>query len=539
MDGKQFGDEIVSIVRTFVERTVLTRLDALEKQISALPVPKDGQDADPAAAAEIAVQKLMPELASLRSEISALNSSVDPAEIKAIVAEAVAEIPVPKDGAPGAPGEPGKSVTVEDVAPLIEAAVEKRVAAIEVKDGRDGVGMAGAMIDREGQLVITMTDGSTKALGTVVGADGKSVTLDEVMPVITKAVADQISQIPIPKNGVDGKSVTVQDVLPVIEAEVAAAVAALPPAPAGQDGKSVTVEEVMPAIVAEIDARFAALPVPENGKDGTSVTLEDVAPIIEKAVAEKVAEIPVPQDGKSVDPAEVKAMVEETVAKAVADIPPGPAGKDGQSVSVADVEPVILAEVKRLVAEFPVPQDGKSVTLDEVAPVISAEVEKAVAKIPVPKDGLGMAGSFIDRDGNLIVTMTDGTAKELGPVVGRDGKDAELPDLSGLEEIAEIPDELNERIAKAVRLMAETPVLETAAAGYQPQHFAAPAMKTQPDIHVHMPEIKEMKVSMEAQIPPQEIVVKNELPPPRKTRTVVEEHDARGRVKKFRQEEIE
>ena len=157
----------------------------------------------------------------------------------------------------------------------------------------------------------------------------------------------------------------------------------------------------------------------------------------------------------------------------------------------------------------------------------------------MPKDGLGIAGSFIDRDGNLIVTMTDGTAKELGPVVGRDGRDAEVPDLSEIEDLKALPDELNERIAKAVRLMAETPVLEVAAAAYQTQIAAPAAVKTQPDIHVHMPEIKEMRVSMDAVIPAQEIVVKNELPPPRKTRTVVEEHDARGRVKKFRQEEID
>jgi hypothetical protein len=467
-----------------------------------------------------------------------------------VVAEAVAAIPVPKDG------EPGKSVTVEDVAPLIEAAVEKRVASIEVKDGRDGVGMAGAMIDREGQLVITMTDGSTKALGTVVGTDGKSVTLDDVMPVITKAVVDQISQIPIPKDGVDGKSVALEDVIPVISSEIQKAVAALPPAPAGQDGKSVTIDEVKPVLKALVDdevipfiearleTEISAIPVPENGKDGTSVTVDDVRPVIEEAVAKAVAQIPVPQDGKSVEPEVVEAMVHAAVSKAVSEIPPAEPGKDGTSVTLDQVEPVVLAEVKRLVAEFPVPQDGKSVTPDEVAPLVAAEVEKAVAKIPVPKDGVGMAGSFIDREGNLVITLTDGTAKALGPVIGRDGRDgvdgksADVPDLSELEELTSLPDEINERIAKAVRLMAETPVVDIAAAGFQ-QNLMAPAVKAQPDIHVHMPEIKEMRVSMEAKIPPQEIVVQNQLPPPRKTRTVVEEHDARGRVKKFRQEEIE
>lgn len=39
------------------------------------------------------------------------------------------------------------------------------------------------------------------------------------------------------------------------------------------------------------------------------------------------------------------------------------------------------------------------------------------------KDGAGIADLLIDRDGNLIATMTDGRVKSLGIVIGRDGKD--------------------------------------------------------------------------------------------------------------------
>ncbi|UAK23664.1 collagen-like protein [Sphingomonas nostoxanthinifaciens] len=39
------------------------------------------------------------------------------------------------------------------------------------------------------------------------------------------------------------------------------------------------------------------------------------------------------------------------------------------------------------------------------------------------KDGVGAAGAVIDRSGNLLLTMTDGTVRELGQVVGRDGVD--------------------------------------------------------------------------------------------------------------------
>ena len=47
---------------------------------------------------------------------------------------------------------------------------------------------------------------------------------------------------------------------------------------------------------------------------------------------------------------------------------------------------------------------------------------KAVDALPAPapgKDGIGLAGAMIDRDGALQVTMTDGTVKDLGPVVGK------------------------------------------------------------------------------------------------------------------------
>lgn len=45
------------------------------------------------------------------------------------------------------------------------------------------------------------------------------------------------------------------------------------------------------------------------------------------------------------------------------------------------------------------------------------------AKIKELESRLGVANTLIDRDGCLIVTMTNGDAKSLGKVVGTDGKD--------------------------------------------------------------------------------------------------------------------
>ena len=55
-----------------------------------------------------------------------------------------------------------------------------------------------------------------------------------------------------------------------------------------------------------------------------------------------------------------------------------------------------------------------------------------------------MAGTMIDRDGNLIATMTNGEARNLGCVVGKDGKDGvdgvslDLFEMEYLEETHEV-----------------------------------------------------------------------------------------------------
>lgn len=110
----------------------------------------------------------------------------------------------------------------------------------------------------------------------------------------------------------------------------------------------------------------------------------------------------------------------------------GEAGAPGR-----DAEPVAVADV---VAEL--------LTTDQLATLVDLQVEAAVAKYfeanPVQHgkdgakgepgdrgekgetgtagaDGVGLAGAMIDRDGNLIVTKTNGEAIPLGRVVGKDG----------------------------------------------------------------------------------------------------------------------
>ena len=103
-------------------------------------------------------------------------------------------------------------------------------------------------------------------------------------------------------------------------------------------------------------------------------------------------------------------------------------GEDGKFVAPEDVAPMIAEEVAKAVASLPAPKDGESVTVEDVAPLIAEQVKAAVEAIPKPKDGrdgkdgVGLAGAAIDRDGNLIITLTSGEAKSLGRVVGADGQ---------------------------------------------------------------------------------------------------------------------
>lgn len=131
-DGKAFGAEIVGVVKGYLAKElkpIAARIEALEKRIDAIPAPVD-----------------------VSSDLAALKSAVE-------------AITIPEF--PEAPELP-------DFEAMIGTAVIDAVSAIKAPaDGKDGVGLAGAFIDREGNLVVTMTNGEPKSLGPVVGKDGE------------------------------------------------------------------------------------------------------------------------------------------------------------------------------------------------------------------------------------------------------------------------------------------------------------------------------------------------------------------------------
>lgn len=134
IDATAFGAELAGIVKAAVA-PVVARLELIEKRINDLPLPKD---TEPEQVAALVRDQIKADLDAVRDEVNALAL--------------------------------GKSVTAEDLTPIVADEVQKAVAAIPA--AKDGVGLAGALIDRDGQLVVTLTNGDTKALGAVVGGKG-------------------------------------------------------------------------------------------------------------------------------------------------------------------------------------------------------------------------------------------------------------------------------------------------------------------------------------------------------------------------------
>ena len=80
------------------------------------------------------------------------------------LADAVAAIPTQK-------GEPGKDVDMAEVRALVDMAAQS-IEPIKGEPGKDGIGISEAVIDRDGELVLTLSDGRVKQLGRVAGRDG-------------------------------------------------------------------------------------------------------------------------------------------------------------------------------------------------------------------------------------------------------------------------------------------------------------------------------------------------------------------------------
>jgi hypothetical protein len=97
--------------------------------------------------------------------------------------------------------------------------------------------------------------------------------------------------------------------------------------------------------------------------------------------------------------------------------PSGRDGIDGKSIDVdamvATLVPLLEQKIGKLFADYPKPVDGKN--------GIDGINGKDGKDGPAGKDGVGISGTMIGRDGDLIITKTDGSMHNVGIIVGRDG----------------------------------------------------------------------------------------------------------------------
>jgi integrin beta 3 len=187
-----------------------------------------------------------------------------------------------------------------------------------------------------------------------------------------------------------------------------------PAGPPGQDGKDVDAAQMRAEILAEMRTMLremvreemaqamATLPAPRDGRDGKDVDVLAVKTLVEAAVTA----IPSPDLGP---------LVRETVTAALASRPLPKDGKDGiNGIDGKDGAPGMNGKDGRDGI------DGK----DGLPGVNGKDGRDGVdGKDGAPglngKDGAGVVSAFIDRDEHLVVTLSDGSVKDCGVVVGK------------------------------------------------------------------------------------------------------------------------
>lgn len=179
----------------------------VEEVVARQPKPQDGKDADP----ELIRQMVQEAVDAQPKPADGKDAVVDYDHLQAVINARVDAIPTPKDGT---------SVTLQDVEPLIARAAEEISARItppkdgkdadmeavfarleklvealpKAIDGKDGVGLAGAMLDADGNLVVTNTKGDVIRVGMVKGQDVDREATKQF-------ILDLFAKQPAPKDG--------------------------------------------------------------------------------------------------------------------------------------------------------------------------------------------------------------------------------------------------------------------------------------------------------------------------------------------------
>lgn len=163
-DMNKLADIIAPVVKSYVAEAIAPlkeENETLRKRLDNMPKPENGKDGvvdyDQVKALIDEAVNAIP--APEKGEDGQDGKDVDPDTIKSMIEEAINALPKPQDG---------KSVTIDELLPIVEECVQKAVKALP-----EPTNAKSAIIDRDGTLQITFTDGSIKSLGQVVGKDGR------------------------------------------------------------------------------------------------------------------------------------------------------------------------------------------------------------------------------------------------------------------------------------------------------------------------------------------------------------------------------
>jgi hypothetical protein len=310
---KSIADGVIESVKSYVSNAigaVNSRLDGLDKSLKEIPAGKDGKDGldgvngkdgtngiDGKDGSDGINGKDADEEAIIeRCFAKMLSSDVFMQKMAEFASTKVlSSIQLPKDGKDGIDGKDADQQAIRE---MVRTELSAAVAAIPVpqngKDGADGK-------DADESAIIEKVMSQI-----VIPKDGKSVTVDDVAPLIDEIVTKRVAEIPSPKDGrdgVDGKDVDIE----YVRSQIENAVAAIPKPENGKDADPQVIREMVLAEVAKI-------PTPTDGK---SVTIDDVTPVLEVAVSRwavdferrahdvlqtAVERLPKPKDGEKGDP---------------------------------------------------------------------------------------------------------------------------------------------------------------------------------------------------------------------------------------------
>jgi len=194
-------------------------------------------------------------------------------------------------------------------------------------------------------------------------------------------------------------------------------IAALEARTAGIEAASPSLSDEQTANIVGLAAARAAelVELPSAPSSVEIVQSDEFAALLERAASDAVAMLP-PVAPIAPDMAAIRSIIEDEVSV----IPP----VEPLSPDMDAIEACIANKVKEAITAIP-PVEPLAPDMPAIEHAIATLVDDRFRALPPPEkgaDGVGVAGALIDRDGALVVTLSNGQPVNLGRVVGKDGE---------------------------------------------------------------------------------------------------------------------